>query len=200
MAKSNKLKKEVLSWIVMIGIFGFLYITGLYVPIAANLQRLVVATGIIKPDTSLDKEEKIVVDYNFKLVDAEGRTVNFKSFEGKVVFLNFWATWCPPCIAEMPDINNLYKQLDEDEIAFVMISSDNDFEKAKSFVAEKNFDFPIYQLRSPLPEALMTNSIPTTFVLSKIGKIEAKKKGFASYDNASFKIFVNDLINRNENL
>lgn len=199
MTKAEKIKKELLSWVVMLAIFGFIYITGLHVPIAANLQKVVIATGLIKPDTDLDQSEKIAVSYNFALKSAQGETVNFDVFKGKVVFLNFWATWCPPCLAEMPDIHRLYEDMDDDmdkdKIAFVMIAGDNDFEKAKRFIQKKGYTFPIYRLISPLPEALKTSTIPTTFVLSKEGIIEAKKKGFASYNNDTFIEFLKSLIN-----
>ncbi len=61
-----------------------------------------------------------VLDLN--LVNSKGEKVNMEQFRGKVIFLNFWATWCPPCIAEMPGINNLYQEVKNDNVEFIMLS------------------------------------------------------------------------------
>ncbi len=180
----------------MFSVFGFVYMTGLHVPLAASLQRIIISTGIVKPDIDLDENEKVEVDYDFQLTDVNGNLVRFEAFKGKVIFLNFWATWCPPCLAEMPDIDHLYAEINKEEIAFVMISSDENFETAKNFISKKGYKFPIYQLRTALPDALRSTSIPTTFVLSKNGQIEAKRKGFASYNNDTFIAFLKTLMAR----
>jgi hypothetical protein len=78
-------------------------------------------------------------------------------------------------------------------VAFVMISLDDDFQKAKDFVKKKDFTFPIYQLGSPLPEAFESSAIPTTFVLSPEGKIVVSKSGMAKYNTRKFKDFLLDL-------
>jgi len=127
------------------------------------------------------------------LINEEGERIPFSQFEGKVVFLNFWATWCPPCIAEMPDIQRLYEDVDSDNIAFVLISSDDSFQKAKDFVKRKEFNFPIYQLASPLPQVYDYRAIPTTYVISPEGKIVVSKSGMAKYNTKKFKKFLSEL-------
>ncbi len=190
MSVNKKIKKEVRSWIIMLSIFSVLYFTGWYKQLIIGLQRIVVETGIVRPALNDDLEEAAVVSYDFNLVTQEGKTISFSSLKGKVVFINFWATWCPPCIAEMPDINSLYTSVKNENIVFVMLSRDEDFGKALKFVEKKEFEFPIYQLESTLPQELVSNVIPTTFVLSKDGKIASKKSGFASYDTDDFRNFL----------
>ena len=193
--KAKKIKKEILSWVIPLAIFGFLYVTGLHTHIAAGLQRAVVATGIIRPETNLALEDSPQIDYNFKLRSSDGEDIPFTDLKGKVVFMNFWATWCPPCLAEMPDIHNLYESVETENVVFGMVSRDDEFEKATSFAAKKGYTFPIYQLVGPLPEIFSTGSIPTTFVISKTGKMALKKTGFATYNTREFRDYLLTLAN-----
>ncbi|MDN5214312.1 TlpA disulfide reductase family protein [Fulvivirgaceae bacterium BMA12] len=188
--KAKKVRKEILSWVLTLAIFGFLYITGLHRQIAAGLQRVVVATGIIRPETDLVLDNKPQVDYNFTLKSRTGENVSFEDLKGKVIFMNLWATWCAPCLAEMSDIHDLYQSVDSSKVAFVMISRDDRFGRAKQYVDKKEYTFPIYQLNGPLPEVFSTKSIPTTYVISKNGKIAVKKTGFATYNTEEFKNYL----------
>ena len=196
MGKKKSLKREAIEWVIFIGIITTLYVTGLHTPVLGALQGLVLKTGIMQP--SIADEDYGKASYNFKLTDTYGQEIAFDDFKGKTVFLNFWATWCPPCVAEMPDINELYNDLKDDQnIVFVMISFDKDFEKAKSFVDKKEFDLPIYQLNSNLPKVYESSSIPTTYVISPEGRIVVSKKGMAKYNTKKFKDFLTNLTANN---
>jgi thiol-disulfide isomerase/thioredoxin len=184
-----KIKREIIEWIVMIAVFLGLYLTGMHTQVIGMIQRVVLAPGPIKPEI-LSEEDQLNVSYDFNLLDAQGETVSFTNFKGKTVFLNLWATWCPPCIAEMPDINDLYGKVDLNEVAFVMISRDDDYQKALSFANKKGYDFPVYAAASRLPQVFQTNSIPTTFIISPEGKLVAKRKGMAKYDSEEFRNFL----------
>ena len=142
---------------------------------------------------SIDESTTELADYNFVLIDKEGNRKSFTDYKGKVVFVNFWATWCPPCIAEMPDIHDLYTEMESTDIEFVLIALDDDFQKAKDFVRKKKFDFPIYQLASPLPKVFESSAIPTTYVISPEGKIVMSKSGMAKYNTKKFKNFLEEL-------
>jgi len=150
---------------------------------------VVLSTGVISPD---EVSGNLQASYDFKLLDQDGQDVPFDSFEGQVVFLNFWATWCPPCVAEMPDINSLYDET-SDSVSFVMISLDKDRKKAMEYVAANEFDFPIYFLNSSLPNTYNVRSIPTTYVLSKEGKVKVANHGMAKYNSKSFKSLLSKL-------
>lgn len=150
------------------------------------MQRVVLATGIMQAET-LNESEQYEIDYNFKLRNEAGQIIDFNQFKGQTVFLNFWATWCPPCVAEMPDIHDLYLKMKDENVAFVLISHDNQFDKAKNFLERKSYHLPIYQEASPLPEIFATKSIPTTFVISPEGKIIARRIGMAKYDTEEFR-------------
>ncbi|EJF11480.1 TlpA disulfide reductase family protein [Pontibacter sp. BAB1700] len=127
----------------------------------------------------------------FKMVDLNGKTVNFESLKGKVIFLNIWATWCPPCIAEMPNIHSLYKKMDPNKVAFVMLSVDEGgMEKVKKFVDKKKYTFPVYMPASQFPQEFYSTAIPTTFIISPEGKIVAKQEGMAEYDTEEVREFL----------
>ncbi|MEH0158671.1 TlpA disulfide reductase family protein [Limibacter armeniacum] len=132
-------------------------------------------------------------DYNLQLEDMEGDVMSLQDLKGKTLFINFWATWCPPCVAEMPEIYELYSEMKNEEIAFVMISVDEDPLKLQKFLERKAYDFPVYQLKSSVPEVFQSSSVPTTFIVSPDGKIVLKHAGMASYNNDKVKTLLRNI-------
>lgn len=129
-----------------------------------------------------------------RLENQQGTRVGLKDYKGKVVLINFWATWCAPCLIEMPGINELYKQYKgEEDVVFLMISLDRNFDTAKTFLAEKGFDFDIYKVEGSIPQEFQSPGIPATFVLDREGKIAKKIIGASKYNTPAFKAFLNDL-------
>jgi len=114
-----------------------------------------------------------------ELIDLNDKPVDFSSFEGKVVFVNNWASWCPPCIVEMPSIEELKGKLKGEDVVFVMVSFDQEKEKATEFIKRKGFDFDVYFPGPNYP--YMTSSIPATFILDKNGKTVSEQVGMADY-------------------
>src|SRR5699024_7271228 len=106
------------------------------------LQQLM-RTGFFNADIEqVDEhaERKPVENLNFK--DENGNVVSTQSLEGKVVFINFWASWCPPCRAEMPSISNLYEQFKtHPDIAFLMVNLGETQAKAEKFLKEQDYKF-----------------------------------------------------------
>jgi len=188
--KKEQVKKELKHWGVIGVIFLTLYLTGLHTHVAAFAQRMVLETGLMTPDTELPIEDQKRIDYNLKLRNIDGSGIHLSELKDKVLFINIWATWCAPCIAEMPGIQDLYDQIEHEDIAFVMLSMDNDPEKASKFIDRKEYTFPVYTPASRVPEVFRAPSIPTTFVVSKEGKIISKKVGMAKYNKQSFKKFL----------
>ena len=194
MALKKVIKKEMRDWGIFIGLIAFLYFTGLHTDVAAFAQRVILTTGIFTPDTEIANERAQNMDYDFSITDMEGNLVPVTQFKDKVIFLNHWATWCPPCIAEMPGIQSLYDELsNHQDIAFIMLSVGEPTEKVSGFISRKEFTFPVYQA-SPgtLPDVIRSQSIPATYVISKSGKIVSKKIGMAKYNTNSFKKFLLD--------
>lgn len=142
--------------------------------------------GLFKPNVSLPaKPASPSADITF--MDDQGKTVNLSSLKGKVVFINFWATWCPPCIAELPSINKLHHQLSANKnIVFLLVDADNDFKKSLPFMANHNFKLPVYTAVTTVPESMLGNSIPATAVINKQGEMVFHHAGVADYSNPDF--------------
>ncbi|ARS34674.1 TlpA family protein disulfide reductase [Pontibacter actiniarum] len=210
----NKYKfslKNIPAWAVMLAIFGTLYLTGLHTEAIGQVQRLLLATGIRKADVpAVATAESAVVSSEtatggaansghmagkgFKMRTLDGSTVSFESLKGKVIFLNIWATWCPPCVAEMPNIQSLYEKVGSDKIAFVMLSVDEGgMEKVQKFIAKKGFTFPVYMPAGQLPQEFYSNAIPTTFIISPDGQVVARQEGMAEYDTKEVRDFLQSM-------
>ena len=123
----------------------------------------------------------------FTVLDASGKSVDLQSFKGKKVFVNLWATWCPPCRAEMPSIEKLYSAANKENAAFVMLSLDNDFETAKKYVQEKDLNLPIYYPAGDLPDLFAVNGIPTTFIFNEEGELVEQREGSDDYNTAAYR-------------
>lgn len=198
--------KQIPGWVVLLAFFGILYLTGLHTEVIGQVQRLLLATGIKKADlpeqvSSTTSPETIVpadmAGAGFRITDLEGKTIDFESLKGKVVFLNIWATWCPPCVAEMPNIQSLYEKAGSDKIAFVMLSVDKGGrEKVKKFIDKKGFTFPVYMPASQFPEEFYSKAIPTTFIISPEGKIVARQEGMAQYDTPEVQEFLQRMVSK----
>ena len=151
---------------------------------------------IINPDTS---GENIAIlkesDYNWQLTDLDNNTINFSDFKGKVIFLNFWETWCPPCVGEMPEIQELYDNFKNNENVKLLLVSDEPVEKVKTFIKKRGYTFPVYILRTRKPSIFHSPSIPTSFLISKKGEIKIKETGAANWGGDKMKKFVEELAN-----
>lgn len=123
----------------------------------------------------------------FALVDATGKTLDIQSFKGKKIFVNLWATWCPPCRAEMPSIEKLYKTVDTAHVQFVMLSLDKDFETAKQYVQKKGFQMPVFYPAADLPDLFAVNGIPTTFIFNEAGELTEQHEGSEDYNTIAYR-------------
>jgi thiol-disulfide isomerase/thioredoxin len=184
-------KKELKSWGLILSVFAFLYFTGLITPIMGGIQSLLLATGIKKPNITLVNKENQTFDYAGKFVNMDGAPVNLSDYKGKTVFINLWATWCPPCRAEMPHIESLYQKVkDTENLEFLMIALDKEMEKSKSFIDDKGFTFPVVHASYGLNNALQSESIPTTLVVNPKGEIIFYQEGMSNFDTEEFRNFL----------
>ncbi len=194
--RKKSLKRDLIEWGIIVGVIAILYITGLHTVVLGGLQSLILKTGLIRPNLH-PATELGTTNYRFSLMNQDGNIIPGNSLRGQVVFMNFWATWCPPCVAEMPDINRLYKSMEKDSIRFLMVSVDNDFAKARNFVSKKGFSFPIYGPASGMPAEFSGNVVPTTYIISPDGRIMMKREGMAEYNTESLRNFLRSLEKKN---
>jgi len=179
-----------LAWGVILLTF---YLSGMFQHLASFAQTAVVKSGLVNASTT--PNSRTPFDYNFTLKDLSGKKMEFKEFQGKVIFLNLWATWCGPCRSEMAAIQKLYESMDKDKVSFVMLSLDKDVhvEKVKAYINSRSFTFPVYMPSGYLADQLQVPSIPTTFVISKEGIIDLKEVGMKNYNTTKFKKYLESL-------
>ncbi|MCB9245420.1 MAG: redoxin family protein [Flavobacteriales bacterium] len=154
-------------------------------PIQVQLIRLL----SFAPDRSeLDNENGAPLDPNqldWLLIDEDAQVHKFSDLVRGKTFVNHWATWCPPCVAEMPSIEELYREM-KSEMDFIVFSSEP-IDKLKQFKHSKGYSFPVYQLASELPDWMSkSNSIPATFVLDRSMKLRLEHRGARKWNNQSF--------------
>ncbi len=165
--------------IIFLVVIAILIIPQTREPIQVLLHK---GLSYINKSSLIDKEERLVVSYsNWKLKSDANTSLDFKETKGKVVFINFWATWCPPCIAEMPSLQALYTDYNE-KVVFLFVTSD-DFEIVEKFKAKKEFNFEVFKPLNQVPEVLTTTSIPRTFVINKYGDIVIDESGAIDWNS-----------------
>lgn len=120
------------------------------------------------------------------LKDINGNSLNLTDFKGKKVFVNMWATWCPPCRAEMPSIQKLYEKTRDKNVQFVMIALDEDFNKSISYLKSTVFLPPGFHPAGALPALLDVQGIPATFIFDENGGLIKKIEGGENYNTAEY--------------
>lgn len=131
-----------------------------------------------------DTQEEVFPAVDFTLLDQYGNEHTLSDYKGKVVFLNFWATWCPPCVKEMPDIQKIYAEYGENKEDVIILGvanpSSNDYpnnaDKSKedilAFLDENDYSFPVvFDETGDLLREYFINAFPTTFLIDKDGNI-----------------------------
>lgn len=128
-----------------------------------------------------DAQKLSSADYDWTIVGTDNKALNLSDFEGKVLFINMWATWCPPCVGEMPEIQELYDSMkDLPDVEFLMVSNES-VEKISKFKKERGYSFPVYSMRSAPSEKMKYTVLPTTFIIGKDGKIAVREEGAANW-------------------
>jgi len=115
---------------------------------------------------------------DFSATDSAGRTVKLSDLKGKVVLLDFWATWCPPCRTEIPYLLEIYRKFKDKEFVLISVSLDRDLQAARQFVKDKEMGW-VHIIDREAGQAIATlyevEYIPSTFVIGRKGKIEARQ-------------------------
>ena len=186
-------KKKPLS-IVLDGIFVILLLL-LLIPYTRKETAAFFIQLTSFPASTLDEDEQFRVtgtSNQWELHDLSGNKTNYGSLNDKPVFLNIWATWCPPCIAEIPSIQELYREFGQ-EVNFILVSNEN-ADIVKAFADKNNYnDLPFYFSRS-VPPVFSSSSIPTTFIIDKNGLVLVDKKGAARWNSSKTKSLLKQLI------
>ena len=157
-------------------------------PIKVALHKLI----SFAPSQIATQKQQQLDSYNWPLQTLQGNAVNFDQSKGRVVVLNLWATWCPPCIAEMPSFQALYDAYG-DHVDFYFVTSEEPA-RVQAFLDKKGYTFPVFIKQYAAPNMLENNSLPTTYVINKAGAIQINKTGAANWNSDSVKELLNNLI------
>lgn len=166
------------------------------------LMRQIVSTGILNSDIATETKTKdhnevpeAIVD--FKVRKEDGTEVSTANLKGKVVFINFWASWCPPCRAEFPSIQKFYEKYKSNpDLVFLIVNLDDNPELGKAYLNDKNFTLPFLVPAGDIPTQYFSGSLPTTVVLDKNGQIQLHHQGMADYSKESFYEQINELLKK----
>ncbi len=167
-----------------------------FVPDAKSLllQQLVSA-GLFNAEIKKEGVNNLPQTASFSFTDSAGTTATTAGLKGKVVFINFWASWCPPCRAEMPSLDELYKKLqNDDRFVFLFINEDEDKSKAIKYLEKNHFTIPLYSRLGDVPNEIFSGTLPTTVVIDKDGKVVLKHEGLAGYNTDAFIRQLKDLL------
>jgi thiol-disulfide isomerase/thioredoxin len=157
--------------------------------LVSNVSRLALFSPREIEDVFFVSDES----YSFKLVDVKtGDTLNMETGKGRVLVINFWATWCPPCVAEMPSMQRLY-DLYGQEAMFVLISTESPSTVMK-FLEKHGYTFPVYKPVGAIGADFSWKALPTTYILSKEGRLAVRKVGSARWDTRKMKRLMDGLL------
>ncbi|PID69137.1 MAG: thiol-disulfide oxidoreductase [Flavobacteriales bacterium] len=181
-----KINRSTISNIIFLVLIALLLF---HTPTKSFILRLIA----FSPSLEEVENRAVLSDYNMALKGLNTKDINLSELKGKVVLVNYWATWCPPCIAEMPMLQNLYNTY-KDDVAFLFITTDKK-ETVNQFFSDNNYNLPTYNMMSNPPVELnTTNSIPVTYVIDKRGNIVIEKVGAADWDSKKSKKIFNQLL------
>lgn len=144
------------------------------------------------PNVEDTPRQKILKDFNWSLKGLNTKSLNFMELDEQVVFVSFWATWCPPCIAEMPSMKTLYEDY-KDKVTFVFITNEP-WNKVATFYKKNAYNFPSYHQQNEAPEEFDHTSIPTTYIVSKDRRIVVHEKGAANWNTNGIRKLLDTLI------
>lgn len=187
--RSNSQKAgDVFFWLMLI----LLLIPGPRKVISTTINRVVLN---IKTPAMIPEEKQVSIaelDYEWVLNNEAGETVKLGLFREKPVFLNFWATWCPPCVAELPEIQKAWEKHGE-SVEFLLVTN-QDADVVKAFMEKHGYTVPVHYAKTPIPVSFDHSSIPTTFIISAEGKIVLRKKGAVNWDSKGTDRIVDALL------
>ena len=138
---------------------------------------------------------------NFTLMSAHGRDISLSDYRGKFVLLNFWATWCPPCIKEMPALNKLHNKLKgRNGLEVVAVHAGPALATVKKFLKDNPVDFDVVIDKNMSLSSWEVSGLPTTFLINPDGKVIYKATGEREWDSEEMINFIKSVMKEYERL
>ena len=180
------------SQVPLLGLLALVWLlAGSAAPAAGTgLGPLLDAMGILPPVKETEAPD-------FTLPDLAGRSRRLTEFRGQVVLINFWATWCPPCRAEMPAMERVYREMRNNGFTILAVNFAETAEQAEPFVKEHRLTFPILlDEEGQVTRLYRAFSLPTTYLLDRHGVIVGRAVGAREWDSAEAKRLIRALTAR----
>lgn len=126
------------------------------------------------------------------VTSLDGKQIDMSQLRGKVVFINRWATWCPPCVEEMPGIQALYESVKDADIAFLIVTNEA-AAKVKSFVKNKGWALPVHIATEGVPPILDPGVVPVTLIVNRKGEVVFEMQGAMDWDTDQARTFLKSI-------
>ena len=157
-----------------------------------KLERLFEDMGVLKLPQNTDPVE-------IRLQDINGNLVSLSDFRGRIVFLNFWTTWCPTCLIEMPSMEKLHRKFKDQDFAMVTVNIQESSDQVEKFFKKFKLTFTaLLDTTGEVAIGFSIRSIPTTFILDKSGRIIGTIMGPREWDDRKAVSLFEHLINKYE--
>jgi len=185
-----------LKYIIVIAISLVMVVILLFTQIGAIARRYV---GVFRSEitVALKEGKQLSLDaYEWQLIDLKGNLLTFGEKKGRVVFLNFWASWCKPCLKEMPDIQKLYSDYGS-QVDFLLVTQEDSL-KVKTFLKKRNYDLPFYFSDGDIPEVLYSKTLPTTYIIDRKEKIVLAESGAMNWNNLHIRVLLDKILTDSE--
>jgi peroxiredoxin len=136
------------------------------------------ATSASQQADPLVQASKGMTAPDFALFSPEGQEINLSDYEGQVILINWWATWCPPCKAEMPAINAFYESYQADGFVVLAVNSQEGASTVKDFIQDNGFTFPVLlDSQGQVMDRFHVRALPTSFIIDRHGVIQHIQTG-----------------------
>lgn len=180
------MKKQTVYTLLLIALFLSFFIT----PLGYHSKVWLNSLFSSSPVEVVAEQQQTLANYEWELKDADWNFFNFNKSRGKVVFINFWASWHLPCAAELNDIQKLYDTYG-DQIDFYIITNE-ERPPVEEFMDEKNFNFPVTYLIIGAPSPVETEVVPSSYIIDKKGMVVIRTDEIKDWDNSK----VHNLLDR----
>ena len=142
----------------------------------------------------LEEPKRAIPAQDFQTVTVDSKPVKLSEYKGRVVFLNFWATWCPPCLQEMPAMERLAQQMKDKPFVILAVNQGESQDVVMAFLKRKGFTFPLVMDESgDIGASYSASALPTTYIIDREGLVVGRAKGGREWDHPDMVHWLNGL-------
>jgi len=169
----------------------------LFLPWTGPMARLASAQDPLFTAMAVAHRKDVREAADFALPTSDGRTVTLSAFRGRVVLLNFWATWCPPCRVEMPSMDRLYRELMTEGFVILAVDLDESPKLVAKFMKDFRLSFPaLIDSGSQVASRYGVRGLPTTILIDRQGRVVGEALGPRDWATAAGRALIRSLVER----